>query len=76
MVEKLLRLVPARTGHFLLESGHHGNLWLDLGPLFVRPNLLRPFVIELAALLTGHGVEVVCGPVLGGAFLPQIWRRN
>jgi hypothetical protein len=26
----LMRLLPFRKGHFLLESGHHGDSWLDL----------------------------------------------
>ena len=30
MASDLIDLIPARGGHFLLESGHHGELWLDL----------------------------------------------
>jgi hypothetical protein len=30
MSEDVLDLLPRRRGHFLLESGHHGELWLDL----------------------------------------------
>ena len=41
MQEELLSLIAARQGHFRLESGHHGSLWLDLDPLFVRPGRLR-----------------------------------
>jgi hypothetical protein len=26
----LLDALPARRGHFALESGHHGELWLEL----------------------------------------------
>ena len=37
MEEKLLELLSVRRGHFVLESGHHGNLWLDLDSLFLRP---------------------------------------
>ena len=35
--QELLALLPRRQGHFRLESGHHGDLWLDLDPLFLRP---------------------------------------
>ena len=28
-----LGLVSGRRGHFRLESGHHGGLWLNLDPL-------------------------------------------
>jgi len=30
MAENVLELLSARRGHFLLESGHHGDLWFDL----------------------------------------------
>jgi orotate phosphoribosyltransferase len=64
-------LLPARTGHFLLESGHHGDALLDLDALFLRPARLRPAVAALAARLAPHGVEAVCGPLVGGAFVAQ-----
>ncbi len=71
MQAELLNLIAARNGHFRLESGHHGSLWLDLDPLFVRPGRLRRFVAALADRLARHGVEAVCGPLTGGAFLAQ-----
>jgi len=71
MQTELLALIPARNGHFKLESGHHGNLWLDLDPLFVRPSRLQRFVAGLADKLARHAVEAVCGPLTGGAFLAQ-----
>lgn len=72
MAEDLLALVPARWGHFRLESGHHGELWLDLDALVRRPGRVRPFAAALARRLAGHGAEVVCGPLVGGAFLAQL----
>lgn len=72
MEEQLLGLLSARHGHFLLESGHHGNLWLDLDALFLRPVALRPFTNELARRLGGHGVEAVVGPLVGGAFVAEM----
>jgi orotate phosphoribosyltransferase len=71
MEEQLLGLLSARRGHFLLESGHHGNLWLDLDALFLRPAALRPFTRELARRLGGHGVEAIVGPLVGGAFVAE-----
>ena len=68
---ELLDLVPARRGHFVYESGHHGDLWLDLDTLFLRPSRLQPYVAELASQLALHGLEVVCGPLVGGAFVAQ-----
>jgi orotate phosphoribosyltransferase len=72
MREELLGLMAARKGHFRFESGHHGDLWLDLDLLFLHPRSLRPFVAALAGRLAGHAVEVVCGPLAGGAFLAQL----
>jgi orotate phosphoribosyltransferase len=65
-------LLAARKGHFKLESGHHGDLWLDLHRLFLRPGRIRPFVAELARRLKPHGIEAVCGPMFGGAFVAQL----
>lgn len=67
-----LALVAGRRGHFRLESGHHGGLWLDLDPLFADPRRITPFVNALAAKLRPHDLSVVCGPLLGGAFLAQL----
>jgi orotate phosphoribosyltransferase len=72
MEEKLLELLSVRHGHFVLESGHHGNLWLDLDSLFLRPANLRPFARDLARRLGGHGIEAVVGPLVGGAFVAQM----
>jgi orotate phosphoribosyltransferase len=67
-----LELVAWRRGHFQLESGHHGGLWLDLGPLFAEPRRIAPFVAALASALRPHNIAAVCGPLLGGAFLAQL----
>jgi orotate phosphoribosyltransferase len=71
MEQELLNLLSARKGHFRLESGYHGGLWLDLDPLFVMPGRIQPFVEELAERLKRHNIEAVCGPMIGGAFLAQ-----
>lgn len=67
-----LELVSGRRGHFRLESGHHGGLWLDLDPLFADPRRIEPFVARLADALRPHAAQAVCGPLLGGAFLAQL----
>ncbi|HEX9988328.1 MAG TPA: phosphoribosyltransferase family protein [Chloroflexia bacterium] len=71
MDQELLNLLSARKGHFRLESGHHGGLWLDLDPLFVVPARIKPFVRALAERLKRHDIQAVCGPLVGGAFLAQ-----
>ena len=70
-----LDLVAGRRGHFRLESGHHGALWLDLDPLFAVPCRVEPFVAALTTALAPHRAAVVCGPLLGGAFLAQLVAR-
>jgi orotate phosphoribosyltransferase len=72
MQEELVGLLAARKGHFRLESGYHGDLWLEIEPLYRHPRRLRRFAGELARRLAAHGVEVVCGPLVGGAFLAQM----
>jgi orotate phosphoribosyltransferase len=64
-----LSTVRARRGHFLLESGHHGDFWLDLETLCLRPGMIQPFASELAARLQMYEVEAVCGPLTEGAFV-------
>ena len=61
-----------KQGHFRLESGHHAELWLELDQLFRRPAAVRPFVAELARRIAEHHVDVICGPLTGGAFLAQL----
>ncbi len=70
--EAFFDLVSARDGHFALESGHHSNVWLDLDLLFSDPRRVMPFVSVLANALKPYNVTVVCGPLLGGAFLAQL----
>ena len=66
---QLLDLFSARSGHFRFESGHHGNRWLELERLFLRPGRLREFAADLAGRLSLFQPEAVCGPLVEGAFL-------
>lgn len=67
--DEILDLLDARRGHFLLESGHHSDLWLDLDRLFGRPARLEPLAADLGSRLAAHGIDGVCGPLTGGAFV-------
>jgi orotate phosphoribosyltransferase len=69
MLDELMTLMAARHGHFRLESGHHGELWLDVDRLFRRPAQLRPLIAALAERLAVHQFDAVCGPLTGGAFV-------
>ncbi len=69
MKEQLLSLARERQGHFLLESGHHGDLWYQLETLCLHSREIRPFAARLAAQLLQYKVQVVCGPLVEGAFI-------
>src|SRR6266478_7550317 len=72
MTEHLLSLVSGRQGHFRLESGHHGDLWFQLETLCLNAREIRPFAVRLAEKLKKHEVEVVCGPLVEGAFVAML----
>lgn len=69
--QALRQAVSATRGHFRYESGHHGDLWLDLDSLFLDAARMRGWAAALAGQAAGLGTEIVCGPLTGGAFLAQ-----
>jgi orotate phosphoribosyltransferase len=69
MEESLLSKLHGRKGHFQLESGHHGDLWFQLETLCLQSRSIQNFAAELAKKLAKHDVEVVCGPLVEGAFV-------
>ena len=66
---EVVQLARPRPGHFDLGTGYHGDVWLDLDALLLRPALLRPYVRWLAERLSERSADAVCGPLEGGAFL-------
>ena len=62
-------LVPKREGHFVFESGHHGQAWLELELLFRDPERVQPFAEALADRLRRHRPTAICGPLVEGAFV-------
>jgi orotate phosphoribosyltransferase len=64
-----VQLAQAAQGHFDLGTGYHGDVWLELDALLLRPALLRQPVRWMAGRLREHAVDAVCGPMEGGAFL-------
>src|SRR5215467_8867036 len=67
--DDVISLMPARRGHFLFESGHHGDLWLDLELLCLRPEPVRRLAERVAERLAPYAVDAVCGPLVEGAFV-------
>jgi orotate phosphoribosyltransferase len=69
MQDEVLELLQAKRGHFLLESGHHGDLWLDLETLCLRPRFVQDVAAEIADLIAPLDVDAICGPLVEGAFV-------
>jgi orotate phosphoribosyltransferase len=69
--QSLLDALAASRGHFRYESGHHGDLWLDLDALFVDARRARRWAAALARRARACRPDVVAGPLTGGAFLAQ-----
>jgi orotate phosphoribosyltransferase len=69
MQAEVLELLTCRKGHFLFESGHHGNLWLDLEGLCLEPRKLKPLTGALAEEIAGLRPDVICSPLVEGAFV-------
>jgi orotate phosphoribosyltransferase len=72
MLDEILNLFCARKGHFRFESGHHGDLWLEIPLAYIRPDRLRPYAARLALMLKAHRIDAVCGPMVEGALLAQM----
>jgi orotate phosphoribosyltransferase len=64
-----VQLAQPAQGHFDLGTGYHGDVWLELDALLLRPARLRQPVRWMADRLREHAADAVCGPVEGGAFL-------
>ena len=62
---------PIQRGHFVLESGLHTDVWLELDALFLDPAILGPQLDALANQLRPYAITAVCGPLVGGAFVAQ-----
>lgn len=69
MRKRIAELLPSREGHFDYESGHHGSAWLELERLFLQPQKVRPLAEELAGKLRRFQADVVCAPLVEGAFV-------
>jgi orotate phosphoribosyltransferase len=76
MQHELLDLLSGRQGHFLLESGHHGSLWLDLETLCLQPRRAQAAATKLAATLANLQLDAVCGPLVEGAFVALMVSIN
>jgi orotate phosphoribosyltransferase len=76
MLDNILDSLAARKGHFLLESGHHGSLWLDLETLCLKPERIDALANSLSAALSEANIEMVCAPLVEGAFVGLMVALN
>lgn len=72
MNQELLKALSIKRGHFQYESGHHGDLWLEIDLLFLYPRLLRPSINMLANRLSEYKPEGICGALVGGALIAHM----
>jgi orotate phosphoribosyltransferase len=72
----ILDLVASRTGHFRLESGHHAERWLDLERLCMNVRAVEDHANALAGRLVRHPFDIVCGPLVEGAFVALMIARH
>jgi len=62
MQEQVAQLLPKREGHFVFESGHHGEVWLDLELLFLRPRRVQPLAEPLRTASAAIRLRQCVGP--------------
>jgi orotate phosphoribosyltransferase len=74
--KEVAALLPWRKGHFRLESGHHGDTWLTLELLCVHPEPVNQLAVVLADCLSEQRGEVICGPLVEGAFVAMMVARR
>jgi orotate phosphoribosyltransferase len=74
--KEVAALLPWRKGHFKLESGHHGDTWLNLELLCVRPEPVEQLAVVLADCLSEQRADIVCGPLVEGAFVALMVARR
>ncbi len=67
--DQILTLLSARHGHFLFESGHHGDMWLELESLCLHPRRVQSLATHLAEPLAKLDIDAVCGPLVEGAYV-------
>jgi orotate phosphoribosyltransferase len=74
--KEVAALLPWRKGHFKFESGHHGDTWLNLELLCLRPEPVEQLAAVLADCLSEQRPDVVCGPLVEGAFVALMVARR
>jgi len=74
--KEVAALLPWRKGHFKFESGHHGDTWFNLELLCLQPEPVEQLAAVLADCLSEQRPDVVCGPLVEGAFVALMVARR
>ena len=69
-VEQILQETGALlTGHFLLTSGRHGQVYMQCAKVLQYPNHTAYIAEEIAKGFAGEEVDIVLAPAMGGIVL-------
>src|SRR4029078_13028519 len=74
--KEVAALLPWRKGHFRFESGHHGDTWLSLELLCLPPEPVKARAAALGDCLSQQRPDMVCGPLVEGAFIALMVARR
>jgi orotate phosphoribosyltransferase len=61
--------------HFVYVSGDHGSGWIDKDAIYPHTERLERLCRDMADIVRGWGVEVVCGPATGGLLVAE-WTAH
>jgi orotate phosphoribosyltransferase len=61
--------------HFVYISGDHGGGWIDKDAIYPHTDRLERLCRDMADVVRGWGVDVVCGPATGGLIVAE-WTAH
>jgi orotate phosphoribosyltransferase len=61
--------------HFVYISGDHGSGWIDKDAIYPHTERIERLCRDMAGLVRGWGVDVVCGPATGGLIIAE-WTAH
>jgi orotate phosphoribosyltransferase len=61
--------------HFVYISGQHGSGWIDKDVVYPHTTRTAMLASDIADRVSGHAVDVVCGPATGGLIIAQ-WAAH
>ena len=69
VLERLREIGALKTGHFLLSSGRHSDVYLEKFDLLRNPKATEDICRGFAERFAGDRIDVVAGPTTGGIIL-------